>query len=98
MAELLADEFVEFGSSGRIFDRASVIATTASQAPFQFRIDAFTARAVAAEVALTTYRLSAWSTSEAEARVTMRSSLWVRRAGRWQMLFHQGTVTSREPR
>ena len=65
-----------------------------NQAPFQFRIDAFTARALAAEVALTTYRLSMWLKSESEARVTLRSSVWVRRAGRWQVIFHQGTLAS----
>jgi len=92
MCELLAEEFVEFGSSGRIHDRAAVIAALPGQAPFEFRVDAFTARALAPEVALTTYRLSAWSGSPDQARVTLRSSVWVRRAGRWQMVFHQGTV------
>ena len=94
MADLLAGEFVEFGSSGRVFDRAAVIEATSGRAPFQFRVEAFAARALAAEVALTTYRLSAWSESETEARVTLRSSVWVHRAGRWQMVFHQGTVTN----
>jgi hypothetical protein len=94
MADHLAGEFMEFESSGRVFDRAAVIDATSGQAPFQFRIEAFTARALAAEVALTTYRLSVWSESETKARVTLRSSVWVHRAGRWQMIFHQGTVTS----
>src|ERR1043165_9070241 len=94
MANLLADEFVEFGSSGRIFDRVAAIEAMSGQAPFQFRIEAFTVRALAAEVALTTYRLSAWSASETESKVTLRCSVWVDRAGRWQMVFHQGTVAS----
>ena len=92
MGDILAQEFVEFGSSGRIHDRATVIAALPGQALFQFRVDAFTVRALAPEVVLTTYRLSAWSRSEEQARVTLRSSVWVHRAGRWQMVFHQGTV------
>jgi hypothetical protein len=89
MADLLAEEFIEFGSSGRIIDRASVIEAASRQATFQFRIDAFAARPLGERVALTTYRLSAWSESETDARGTLRSSIWVHRAGRWPMVFHQ---------
>jgi len=89
---LLADEFVEFGSSGRIFDREAVIASMSDQAGFQFRMDTFVARALSPGVALTTYRLSAWSDCESQARITLRSSVWVHRHGRWLLVFHQGTL------
>jgi hypothetical protein len=89
---ILADDFVEFGSSGRVYDRAAVIASLSGEAAFQWRIDDFVVRALAPGVALTTYRLSAWSESESQARVTLRSSVWVHRAGRWALVFHQGTV------
>jgi hypothetical protein len=89
---MLADEFVEFGSSGRAFDRAAIIASLAGESGFQWRIDDFVVRTLAPGVALTTYRLSAWSASETQARVTLRSSVWVHRAGHWTLVFHQGTV------
>ena len=92
MESLLAEEFVEFGSSGRIWDRSSIIAALSGGAAFHSRIDDFVARALAPEVALTTYRLSAWSESEAQARVTNRSSVWVHREGGWILVFHQGTL------
>jgi hypothetical protein len=88
---LLAEEFVEFGSSGRVLDRDAVIASASTQSAFHSRIDDFSARALAPGVALTTYRLSARSASEDGARVTLRSSVWVERDGRWVMVFHQGT-------
>ena len=94
MGAFLADEFIEFGSSGRIFDRAAVIAFIAGDVNFQFRIDSFAVRALAPGAALTTYRLSAWTDSESQARVTLRSSVWVHRTGRWLLVFHQGTVSS----
>ena len=97
MESLLAEEFVEFGSSGRIWDRASIIAALSGGAAFHSRIADFAARALAPEVVLTTYRLSAWSESEARARVTLRSSVWVNRDGRWVLLFHQGTLASGSP-
>jgi hypothetical protein len=89
---ILADEFVEFGSSGRIFDRAAVIATLSGEPPFESRIDDFVVRPLSPDAALTTYRLSAWPTSGARPRVTLRSSVWVHRGGRWVLVFHQGTL------
>ena len=80
--------------SGRILDRTAVIASISGDVDFQFRIDSFAVRALAPGIALTTYRLSAWTDSESQARVTLRSSVWVHRAGRWVLVFHQGTVAS----
>jgi hypothetical protein len=93
MRALLAEEFVEFGSSGRVFDRARVIASVSGQTAFRSRLDEFVVRSLAPGVALTTYRLSAWSESEGQARVTLRSSVWVQRAGGWVLVFHQGTLS-----
>ena len=45
MQALLAEEFVEFGSSGWVFDRAAIIASTSGQAVFQSRLDDFAVRA-----------------------------------------------------
>ena len=90
---LLAEDFVEFGSSGRVLDRAAVEASVAGQPAFGSRIDDFVVRALSRDAALTTYRLSAWPVSGGPAKVTLRSSVWVRREGRWVMLFHQGTAT-----
>jgi hypothetical protein len=94
MSALLADDFIEFGSSGRILDRTAILASMLSGAACRFRIDSFAVRALAPGAALTTYRLSAWTDSESQARVTLRSSVWVHRTGRWLLVFHQGTVAS----
>ena len=94
MGTLLGEEFVEFGSSGRVFDRATAIESVSGQAAFHSRVDEFNVRALAPDVALTTYRLSVWSEPEEQACVTLRSSVWVHRAGRWVLVFHQGTLAS----
>ena len=94
--QALADEFIEFGSSGRIFDRAAVIAALAGQPGFESRIDDFVVRALSPEIALTMYRLSAWPTSGGQARVSLRSSVWMRRAGRWSMVFTRERSLARE--
>jgi len=83
--ELLADDFVEFGSSGTAYDKRSVITALlrekSQEAPPTMRD--FVARRLAADVVLLTYRI-------VESR-TLRSSIWRAAGGRWQMVFHQGT-------
>jgi hypothetical protein len=98
--ELLADEFLEFGSSGRCYNKAQVLQALAAEAGGDphFSMSGFELRALASHIALATYRASARVSGEADARHSLRSSLWVLRAGRWQMVFHQGTPTSLETR
>ena len=90
---LLADDFVEFGSSGRVFDRESIIAAFASETSIAFEVADFRAVALAPDVVLATYR--AIARGVLSSRDSLRSSVWVRRADRWQMIFHQGTPTTR---
>ncbi len=87
---LLAPEFVEFGASGRVFDRDAIVATLAAggpQAAQQTR--RFRVQPLAPGAALTTWRIRRDDGSQ-----TLRSSVWQRRDGRWQLLFHQGTLAA----
>lgn len=86
VATLLADEFVEFGSSGRIYDKQQVILLLQQeQERTQCTLADFSARRLAADVVLVTYRV-------VESR-TIRSPIWRSVDGRWRMVFHQGTKT-----
>jgi len=89
---LLSADFLEFGSSGRVWDRAAVVAALPSHPPFRWRIEEFAVRVSVPGIAFTTYRLVQVPQSGGAARVTLRSSLWLNRAGRWQLAFHQGTL------
>lgn len=96
VAALLAEDFVEFGSSGRIFDKAQTISALAAETPSadERRLQAFdfVVTDLAQDVALVTYRIDRSHTRTGTVRTTLRSSIWKRINGRWQMLFHQGTV------
>jgi hypothetical protein len=94
MRELLADDFVEFGSSGAVHDRDAVIRSLAGERNHRAAIDGFSVQLRSPDAALTTYRLASQSENAPAVRWTLRSSLWVRRDGRWQLLFHQGTPTT----
>ena len=92
LRELLADDFVEFGSSGRVFDRTTIIqALVESPATEQFAVEDFRLVTSSDDTAFVTYRCVARSDSGEIARTSNRSSLWRRAGDAWQLLFHQGT-------
>lgn len=86
LEELLAEEFVEYGSSGKVHDRASVIAGLSVQSPQAWSIADFKLTRLADDVALVTY-----IATQAGRGSTLRSSLWKSSGGLWRMVFHQGT-------
>ena len=88
--DLLADDFTEFGSSGRVYSRSEMIAALQEVPGFDGprTIESYEVRAFGAEAAIATYRVRESN--------TLRSSVWVCEDGRWRMLFHQGTKVSEE--
>ena len=92
LASLIADDFVEFGSSGRTFDKSQVLYHLSRQLPTELAIDDFRVVELAAGVALVTYRARADSGKDKDEQYSLRSSVWVQRDGEWKMIFHQGTL------
>lgn len=89
VSKLLADEFTEFGSSGRIFDKRAIIESLRHEArEQQIAVEEFTLRKLAPSVVLLTYRSKL---AGPQLPGTLRSSIWKLMGGRWQMVFHQGT-------
>jgi hypothetical protein len=87
LAALIADDFLEIGASGRRWSAAEVRGLLATEAVTPLpaeALDEFAATEVAEGVVLVTYRLGGGRPSE-------RSSIWIRRDGRWQVRFPQGT-------
>lgn len=93
LASLLTDDFVEFGSSGRTFDKSQVLYHLGRQLPTELSIDEFRVVELATGVALVTYRARADSgKDDKDEQYSLRSSVWVQRDGEWKMIFHQGTL------
>ena len=87
---LLAVDFVEIGRSGRVFDRESIIESLADEEPFECSLEDFHAKRLGEGVVLVTYTSHAAFADGV--RVSLRSSIWVRREERCQLVFHQGTL------
>jgi hypothetical protein len=90
LSSLLADEFREFGSSGRTFSKAEIIDILQSESPGYLSLKDFEACSVSETTVLVTFRAVKEVAGLAPVE-SLRSSLWIYRDERWQMLFHQGT-------
>jgi glyoxylase I family protein len=85
LSELIADDFLEFGASGRTWTAADVRHALATESARDVPMEDFAVARLGVGVALVTYR-------SRDPRHARRSSIWVRRKGRWQMVFHLGTL------
>ena len=92
LEKLLSVDFVEFGGSGRIFDRDRMIASLVKwDGSSVHSIFDFTVLRLAEDAALVTYRLESVSTKGDDLPESLRSSLWIREDDGWVVRFHQGT-------
>lgn len=96
LANLLADDFIEFGSSGHAYDKRRILFLLKKQLPTRLVIEEFRVIEIAPSAALVTYRAGSESAKTEAARYSLRSSLWMQRNGSWQMVFHQGTPVSED--
>ena len=94
LSKLLADDFVEFGSSGRIYDKTSIIRELAEAGLTEnFEVCEFRLVMSQADSALVTYRCNVIADTGDIIRKSIRCSLWRLLDDRWQIVFHQGTKT-----
>jgi hypothetical protein len=92
---MTAPDYWEVGASGRIYDRATVLAeldrryADPGYDPMEgLEVSDFSCRALGGGTWLATYNLIQGE------RDTRRVSVWQRVEGRWVLVYHQGTVIS----
>lgn len=88
--ELVAEDFWEVGASGKRYSREFVLGVLKSRErdpeEDQWRTSDFHVAEIVPGSYLLTYLLSQ------PGRLTRRMTLWRRAGGRWQAVYHQGTV------
>ena len=90
VSALLDDDFLEFGKSGRVYDRRTTIALLRTDdSELVPEVRDFEARQLSPDVVLVTYRSGRGDS------FALRSSIWRRSGGKWRMAFHQGTAAGR---
>jgi hypothetical protein len=86
---LLAENFIEFGGNGQVYDKQAIIQALVSEGEREFTISDLRVEYLPPHVALVTYLSE--SSLEGKAVRSLRSSLWRKSDRGWQMVFHQGT-------
>lgn len=89
MDELLAEDFVEFGQSGRVYQKQEILDRISTKELGMHNIDDLQVRQLGNRYALLTYRAIS---TEHDGGVSNRSSIWFNDGSRWRMIFHQGTA------
>ena len=83
--ELLHPDFTEFGASGRIWDRESIVTAMAEDPGEPTMAEEMRGFRLAPDVVLLTYRINR------PAQSSLRSSIWTVYENHWVLVFHQGT-------
>jgi hypothetical protein len=87
----LAEDFFEYGSSGRVWTREAIMEPLATEEFIPPAVEEMRCRIIAPGVALVTYRTVRIDANIGARSAVLRSSLWTLEAGGWRMRFHQGT-------
>lgn len=87
---MMAPGFFEVGASGRVYPREFVLdeldRRRAHPLSEHLVVDEFACRQLAADLYLVTYHL------DQDGRKSRRATLWRMADGRWQIVYHQGTL------
>lgn len=88
---VFADDFDEFGASGRHWTRRESIGMAVGAFEIVLPLPDLRMRPLGEDAVLLTYRSVVSRPGEEAPAVANRSSVWQRIDGRWRLRFHQGT-------
>jgi hypothetical protein len=91
--KFLATDFIEFGSSGAVYNRQQVLDALAKENPMELSATDFSVRVLCDDVVLVTDRAARNDPASGQEWHSLRSSIWKFVDGHWLMSFHQGTPT-----
>ena len=89
MEQVLAEDFFEFGRSGRVYNRDEILAAPRQSLDAVLPLPDFDVRLLTEDVALVTY--NSVITYDSVLEKGRRSSIWSRTSTGWTIRFHQGT-------
>ncbi|MEV6226670.1 DUF4440 domain-containing protein [Saccharopolyspora shandongensis] len=82
---LLHEDFREFGASGTIWDRETVVHATRASSSTPIQADDLRPVRLGPDAILLTY------TARMEDSTSLRTAIWIRADGAWKLRHHQGT-------
>ena len=91
METVLAADFVEVGSSGRVYDRRETIEAVPQHPEVELPLPEFAVRSLSQSAAIVTYR-SVQRLPDGTTRRASRASVWIAAGDKWAIAYHQGTL------
>jgi hypothetical protein len=89
--QLLADDFIEYTSSGRQTTKQDTIALLGTQRNLKIESTNLHVLQLANSVILVRYEARKTDLSNGSVKDSFRSSIWRKNGEQWQIVFHQGT-------
>lgn len=83
---LLHADFTEFGASGKVWDRQSVVQATGGDTAERIAAEGIRTVRLGPDAILLTY------TARRHTEASLRTSVWTRAGGAWLLLHHTGTA------
>jgi len=95
--EILADDFIEFSSSGNKYNykNGDVFQEQNNNQELFWQIMNFKIKQLSDDCILAMYKVIKHNESNENKKYSLRSSIWKCYDGKWKMFFHQGTLTSK---
>lgn len=90
LSEILSEEFIEFGSSGKTYNKKEIIKSLQNENTPRMSLTSFKRIQLCKEYYLVTYK--AVKEDENEKIYSNRSSIWKKEKEKYQIIFHQGTL------
>jgi hypothetical protein len=90
VSQLLADDYSEIGSSGKVYNKKDTIEALKKEPTGQISAHDCKVNLLTPEVALVTYIAVKKDKANDEIK-SLRSSFWKKTGEKWQIVFHQGT-------
>ena len=89
LSEILADDFIEVGSSGKVFTKKEIIKALQQEANLKLSLTGFKLKELSGDYFLATYK--AIKEENGKKFYSLRSSIWMKKNEKYVMIFHQGT-------
>lgn len=87
---LLHTDFGEFGASGKVWDRQSIVQATGGDTTDRIVAEDLRTVRLGPDAILLTY------TARRRTQASLRTSVWIRTGDAWVLLHHQGTLVPAE--
>ncbi len=88
--ELLTNDFVEYGSSGLIYDKAAILERLPKGVSPSYILNDFEIIVLSENIIQTRFKTDRINLDNTKT-ISLRTSLWRKNGNKWQIFFHQGT-------